>query len=65
LVPARRTGGAAAGAAIRLRLISLVWPFSAKSAKIHTQFPSANLIASVRSGSHTPNADRWRARYWR
>jgi hypothetical protein len=40
----RRTGGGAPGVAIRFRLMSLVCPSSATSAKIHTQFPSANRI---------------------
>ncbi len=48
-----RRAGSAPGAAIRFRLISLVRPSSAKSAKIHTQFPSANRIVNVRSGSKT------------
>ena len=48
-----RTGGGAPGVAIRFRLISLVCPSSLASAKIHTQFPSANRMVSVRSGSQT------------
>ena len=51
-IPNRRAGHASA-AAIRFRLISLVCPSSADSAKIHTQFPSANRSVNVRSGSRT------------
>jgi hypothetical protein len=48
-----RVTGEAPVVAIRLRLTSLVAPSAANSAKIHTQFPSANRIVSTRSGSQT------------